>query len=315
MHVRWSDNDRYFGPFTYTRGDYRALAVAFSSGNAEDSDWHERGQSTCSLRLSAFGHTLIAALSQIIQPHRKWVDTSRYEWSSGPNGGYWDVSAREFGFSYGEGFLNVHYGRVTNDSSTEQRWGYFLPWTQWRHVRRSFYDLEGEHFYTLHDRKRRYWGKRGHNAWVAERAIEDACPAAAFEFSDFDGERIIATTKIEEREWRFGTRWCKWLSIFRRPKIKRSLDLAFSAEVGKRKGSWKGGTMGHGINMLPGEMHETTFRRYCAEHALTFVGPAPSDTDGSPKGPDRNGLDGEAARQPGPLKEASPKPYPVTTRM
>lgn len=87
-------------------------------------------------------------------------------------------------------------------------------------------------------------------------------------------------THIEEREWKFGTGWFRWLSWFRKPKVSRSLDIRFSEEVGKDKGSWKGGKVGHGIDMLPGELHEAAFRRYCEkEHSakdgkyrVTFVG-------------------------------------------
>ena len=77
--------------------------------------------------------------------------------------------------------------------------------------------------------------------------------------------RISMTTKIEEREWRFGTGYFKWMSLFRPAKISRSLKLDFSDEVGPEKGSWKGGTVGHSIDMLPGELHEEAFRRYCSE--------------------------------------------------
>lgn len=41
------------------------------------------------------------------------------------------------------------------------------------------------------------------------------------------------------------------------------LDLRFSEEVGPQKGSWKGGTIGTGCDMLPGETPEQAFRRYC----------------------------------------------------
>ena len=51
-------------------------------------------------------------------------------------------------------------------------------------------------------------------------------------------------------------------------KIRRSLDLEFSGETGPEKGSWKGGTVGTGIEMLPGELHEAAFRRYC-QKAIT----------------------------------------------
>ena len=84
---------------------------------------------------------------------------------------------------------------------------------------------------------------------------------------------FTARTLIEEREWRLGEGWFKWLSLFRGPKISRSLDIRFSGETGRRKGSWKGGTTGHSIQLkFLGELHETAFRRYCAAHEMTFVG-------------------------------------------
>jgi hypothetical protein len=105
-------------------------------------------------------------------------------------------------------------------------------------------------------------------------------PKARFELDDYDGKRIQAATHIEEREWRFGTGWFKWLSVFRKPKIRRSLSINFSDEVGPEKGSWKGGTTGTGIDMLTDELHEAAFRRFCDQehrskyknYRVTFVG-------------------------------------------
>lgn len=264
LRRRWGDDDRYFGPFTYARDrrGYRPLAVVLSSGDDE--------YPGAQIRVSGFGHTLIAGIPAIIGPCKQWVDTSRYEWSTSPAGGFWDVHSREYGFSLSEGLLQVFLGAQTNDSSTTRSWSKFLPWTQWRHARRSFYGLRGEHVATLPDAGKSYLGDPGR--WDRERKIADATPTVSFEFSDFDDERIVATTRIEEREWKFGTGWFRWLSAFRRPKVRRSLDIRFSAETGPRKGSWKGGTVGHGIDMLPGELHEQAFRRYCADHQMTFVG-------------------------------------------
>ncbi|WP_244504945.1 hypothetical protein [Pelagibacterium luteolum] len=202
------------------------------------------------------------------------MDTSKYEWSKSPEGGYWDVYRREFGFSVSEGFLHVKLGAQTHDSSTTKDWCKHLPWTQWRHVRHSFYGLDGQHVSTIPDTGKGYRLDPGR--FERERAIADATPVASFAFDDFDGERLSVATKIEEREWRFGSGWFKWLSIFRRPKISRSLDLKFSGETGKRKGSWKGGTMGHSIEMLPGELHEAAFKRYCAKHDMKFVEQEPA---------------------------------------
>lgn len=264
---RWGDNDHYLGPLTFARDHrgYRPIAIVLGSGCEE--------YPGASLRISGFGCTMVVALpSWALRPYRE----KRYpKWGAetikrlGRNW-YWDITRREYGFSLSDGFLNVCLGRQTHDSSTEQRWGCFLPWTQWRHVRHSFYGRKGEHVATLPATGKLYLGDL--SRWERERAIANATPTVSFEFDDFDGERITATTKIEEREWHFGTGWFKWLSFFRTPKISRCLNLRFSAEVGCRKGSWKGGTLGHGIEMRPGELHGAAFRRYCDQNELTFVG-------------------------------------------
>lgn len=269
---RWGDNDRHLGPFTYARDGrhYRPLALVLSSGDDE--------YPGAQLRLSGFGHTFIVALPRIIKPWRRWVKTSHYGWSSSPNGGYWDIHSRAYGMSYSEGFLQVFLGAQTHDSSTTQSWSKFLPWTQWRHVRHSLYGLDGSLYANLRNTR---WDSPEREE---QDRVEEACPTISFLFDDFDGERITVVTRIEEREWRFGTGWFRWLSLFRKPKVQRSLDLRFSAETGERKGSWKGGTVGHSIGMEPGELHESAFRRYCSEHDMTFVGPltapALAKTDG-----------------------------------
>lgn len=265
--LRWSDNDKYFGPFTYARErkGYRRLAVVLASGDDDD-------YPGCGLRLSAFGHTLIIKLPPIIRPWRRKVIAETWDEATVQRMGrnwYWDTYPREYGFSYAEGYLRVSYGRQTHDSSTEQSWGWFPPWTQWRFVRHSLYDLDGKLFADLPARAR-----FGTPAYEEQNRLTEACPTAAFAFLDYDSDPLIVTTKIEEREWRFGERWCKWLSLFRKPQVRRSLDLRFSGETGRRKGSWKGGTIGHSIDLKPGELHESGFRRYCAEHEMTFGGPA-----------------------------------------
>ena len=281
VYYRWSDNDRRWGRVIYAHGPrndvYRPLAVELNSQGDEDDDG-----SFNTLRLSAFGHTLIVLLPQIIKPWKRWVDTSHYGWSDNPRGGYWDMGKREYGFSINDGHLSVSLGRVTNDSSTEQRWGYFLPWTQWRHVRHSWYGLRGELLWSQFDKDRAKKSKANLNGvvfampdWFEQsQAMEKATPAAAFVFTDYDGEQLIATTRIGEREWRRGTGWFRFLSLVWPKKVHRALDIRFSGETGKRKGSWKGGTIGTGIDMLPGELHAAAFERYCVKNGMKFAGPA-----------------------------------------
>lgn len=257
MRVRWSDNDRYWWRFTYAHDSgFRPLAAVLGSG---DDDYPG-----CRLRLSGFGHTLIVALPQIIRPWRRKVFPN---WDAATvarlgRDYYYDTHSRNYGFQLSDGFLQIFYGRCANDSSAEKQWCTHLPWTQWRHVRSSLYGLKGEPFWTEPKGAR----------WDARLDAVAACPSRSFEFEDFDGERLTAKTYISEMEWRFGEGWFKWLSLFRKPMIKRSLDIQFSGETGQRKGSWKGGTVGHSIEMLPGELHEAAFERYCDKRDMTFIG-------------------------------------------
>jgi hypothetical protein len=280
---RYSKDNRHFGPFTLSKHSdegYQPLGLMLDSGG--DGDTAGQG---CNVKLQAFGWTLICELPQFIKPYelrhkaRSWdaatIERMGRDWWS-------EVFPREYGFTFGsESTLHVHYGPQTHDSVTTKSRCFFLPWRQWRFVRKSWYGLQGEHLRTDIEHPS---GKVRWLQWESQRAFESYMPKAVFEFQDYDGERIQATTHIEEREWRFGEGWFKWLSLFRKPRVSRSLDIKFSAEVGPEKGSWKGGTTGHGIDMLPGELHEDAFRRYCeqeqrAKHGrfhITFIGSVPA---------------------------------------
>lgn len=276
---RWGDNDRHFGPFTAAWSDkYASWGAAACSGDDE-----YRG---ASLRLHLGPLTLLMALpDRLIPPHRTKVHAN---WDAATverlgRDWYYNVHRREYGFSFnGTGMvgdtvaLHVRFGAQTHDSSTERSKCYFLPWTRWRHVRRSLYDLDGAHFADIPERlpHLRLGDPGFNNHWEATHALEAACPAAKFAFKDYDDEELTVTARIEEREWRRGEGWFRCLSWFSKPIIHRSLDLHFSGETGRRKGSWKGGTIGHAIEMLPGELHEDAFRRYCTAHDMTFVGAA-----------------------------------------
>lgn len=287
--LRWGDQDRYLGPFTWSySSSYPHWSITIGSRGDGDGDSWSGGSA---LHVHLGKATLIAALPGIVRPWRRkrypgWdaetVQRLGRDW-------YWDVDHRKYGFNLSHGHLVVYFGRTGGacmDSRLQQQWSAFLPWTQWRHVRHSLYDLGGAHFWT--EPKGNGASRLGGDGWKIYQAAKDACPRAAFAFTDFDGRPLTATTRIEEREWHFGAGWFKWLSWFRRPKVSRSLDLEFSDEVGPEKGSWKGGTIGHSIEMLPGELHEAAFKRYCAEehrakgrrYRITFVGTvSPKTTD------------------------------------
>jgi len=256
--TRLTENDSTFGPLTWGKTTWNPWRAVWSSGDDEESAHRN------DVTVYAFGWIVRLLLPNILQPYR--IKHEAVGWPAATvarlgRDWYYETHPREYGFSLSEGHLSIYLGAQTGDSSTTQSWGYFLPWTQWRYIRLSYYGLRGELIWTEFEHQR----NRGEDRYFEQHAAKEETPKRVFVIKDFDGEVIEATTMIEEREWHFGTGWFKWLSWFVRPKIRRSLGIAFSAEVGPEKGSWKGGTLGHGIDMLPGELHEQAFRRYCEQ--------------------------------------------------
>jgi hypothetical protein len=265
--TRLTDNDKHIGPITYARcsPSWRPLRVVYSSGA------HEDGAGPNNLTVYAFGWVARLTLPRLLDDHRVRHIAASWDAATVERMGrnwYEERFPREYGFSLSEGFLQVFLGAQTHDSTTTQSWSKFLPWTQWRFHRFSLYDANGAEFWTQIER-------RGNGVkfrdFDAQREAEARGDKAVFLVDDFDGERLKATTHIEEREWKFGDGWFRWLSLFRRNMVKRSLSINFDKECGPEKGSWKGGLMGTSIAMLPGELHEAAFRRYCEqEHSAKY---------------------------------------------
>lgn len=276
---RLTDNDKTWGPFTLAKWK-RTFTVEFSTGDEED------GPMVNQLLFVVFGWALRIALPNLIPCARQKVQAN---WDTATvarlgRDHYFNTWDRRFGFSLsdmgtiggnGYDFLQIKYGRQTHDSDTDQSWCCHLPWKQWDHVRYSLYEPDGAHFYTEPYWKERRGKDRDFHDYKAD------CPASYFEFEDYDRERVVATCHIDEREWHKGTGWFTWLKYFHKPMIRRSLYLWFNKEVGPEKGSWKGGIIGTGTDMLPGDTPESAFRRFCEkEHErkgrkyhLKFIGP------------------------------------------
>lgn len=79
-----------------------------------------------------------------------------------------------------------------------------------------------------------------------------------YDYTDsYDGEIIPTTIYVDEREWR--PKWLHWTKRF--AIVRRSIDVHFSKECGKQKGSWKGGCLGCGYILQPGETPLECLRR------------------------------------------------------
>ena len=257
-----TDDDKTLGPLTWGKVSWNNWSIELSSGDDED-----KGNK---LTVYAFWRVFRLKLPRLIRPYREKVKAQFWDAATIERMGqdwYYSTDRRVYGVSISDGAMHIRYGRSTHDSFTDKSKCYFLPWCDWRFYRQSWYGLDGGHLRTrIED------GRPPFKHYEQDKAFEDAMPKAVFEFADYDLERIQCTTFITEREWRKGSGWFKWLSWFSKKNIQRSLDLDFSSEVGKGKGSWKGGTTGHSIELKEGELHESGFKRYCAENNMTFIG-------------------------------------------
>lgn len=270
--ARLCDNSKKMGPLEWGRSSWSPLRLVWSSGGSEDDEPYNN------LVAYACGWVARLRLPPILRPYRKKVKATYWSDSTIERMGrdwYYDTYRRDYGFSLDEGFLMVFYGTQTHDSNTARTWSYFLPWTDWRLTRHTFYDLNGEWVIELTGSE-----LHGQESFNLQQHAEAVVPKITFKVADYDGTPLTATCYLEEREWRRGTKWCKWVSYFTTPRIRRNLSITFSAEVGPDKGSWKGGLIGTGTDVLPGETHEAAFRRFCTrEHSskngrykLFFVG-------------------------------------------
>lgn len=77
-------------------------------------------------------------------------------------------------------------------------------------------------------------------------------------------QKRVATVYVSRTECRW--RWFQWLPWPR--KVSTDICVSFDDEVGESSGSWKGGTVGCGYDMLPGETWLDTLRRM--ERQRTF---------------------------------------------
>lgn len=132
-----------------------------------------------------------------------------------------------------------------------------LPW-DWQWQRTSILMFDQVNW--LHDRKlpklgmRKDWEQR-----EAERKRFGWREAYPYQYVLRSGavQDRQAMIEVHEREWRM--RWLQWTR--RGALVRRYIDVKFDAEVGERSGSWKGGCLGCGFEMEPGETPLVCLRR------------------------------------------------------
>ena len=151
---------------------------------------------------------------------------------------------RGYGFSFTRDSLHWQWGEKTRV--------FWYPWT-WDHYRTTILRPDG-------------------TAWQSGPGLyDDAIPPVLKEQHPYnylmrDGtvQSCTATVYGEEMEWRI--RCAKWLPWPH--KVRRSICVSYSEELGPGRGSWKGGVIGTGYEWKEGETMQQALRRM--ERAVEF---------------------------------------------
>jgi hypothetical protein len=122
---------------------------------------------------------------------------------------------------------------------------FHMPW-EWKHYKTEVRRADGS------------WAKR-----VQSYEVGEPDQRKVFEFPyrymlrNGEVQERTATVFVERMEWR--RKWTYRIPLFAMKR--QSIEVEFSAEVGERTSSWKGGCIGCGYEMKPGETAEQTLRR------------------------------------------------------
>jgi len=147
-----------------------------------------------------------------------------------------------YGFSFCDTGLHLHWGK-----RTKVLW---YPWSWDFHKRWEL--VAGESY----ARNKEYWIEVPRSMPHGQIATKSTAPYS-YTLRSGEIQNVTATYYVSHMEWRW--RWLKCLPWPRRTAT--SINVDFSAEVGEGRGSWKGGTLGCGYDMKPGESPLDCLRR------------------------------------------------------
>lgn len=161
-----------------------------------------------------------------------------------------ECQSPKWGISYHNNTFWIYRGGKGNMNGGTKWWTINMPW-QYDWVRTSALRKDGtwEHE-TKRDEKNFYEDKWKDILWI--EAHPYTCVLKSGEIQE-----VLATIKVEEREWR--QLWLKWTSFNNR--VRKTIDVDFNDEVGEKRGTWKGGCTGCNYLMKHGELPIQTLRR------------------------------------------------------
>lgn len=158
-------------------------------------------------------------IPNIIKP-MTYIHRFRKTWEEGKPWGSYEVHAsRQYGFYYFNcdkaNHFVVKFGiqdpigtNLSDDGFKEKHWSCFLPWNEWKLKNKTVLSF-----------------------------------ADGYILDGYDGQRIDTNFQIVRYEFTRGIKSFSWLKYIVPNKVHYRLEMEFDDEVGKGKGTWKGGTL------------------------------------------------------------------------
>lgn len=171
-----------------------------------------------------------------------FLKIGRWSWLQRLLGKEIDCERRRFGFTTFQRSVHLHFGRRYKIVD--------LPWG-WRFERSEYLDADGDWI----DNRFRPYTLGGDDPSKGPDPLVVTYP---YHYMTNQGaaQHVNATVYVR----RTFLRWTLFgLTIKRR--IEHAIDISFDEEVGNQRGSWKGGVLGCGYTMKPGETPGETLRR------------------------------------------------------
>lgn len=177
--------------------------------------------------------------------------------------GIQDCESARWGITYFENTLMVYIGGGGNFEGGAKCKIYNMPWAlEW--IRTSTLMSDNTWFNETSGNQLDWCNPSeeitGTFNWLETHKWQETHP-----FVDkYDNSTVNATISVVEREWR--RKWFKFTSLF--SVVRREINIQFDSEVGARKGSWKGGTVGCGYDLKRNETPLECLRRMEQERSF-----------------------------------------------
>lgn len=244
----------------YSKDAHFAISFKWMTPWEDDDDRHNI------INLHVGRRSVWIKIPEIIKPKEKWltIDGKQYR----------DTIQRSYGFSFFEDALHLSYGIqpgcwCQDDPENSDHTKVLFYFWNYDFVDQKVFDINQERYVTG-----KKWRELRDQMYRRENNFS-TLPKTDFLVYEFftyydphNNCNVFAKAYVEEYSWIRGKyKWMKSIfGLFDRFRlVRRSLNVEFSDETGPRKGSWKGGTIGCSLDMIPGESTEAAIERFKQE--------------------------------------------------